>query len=199
MSAQGRISTEREPRDFYPTPLSAFLPLLKFLPRNVPIWEPACGDRRLVLAMVQNDFYADGADIAEGCDFFDDEGPHQCLVTNPPFSLAFDFCKHAAEISEEFFFLLPMGFLASAKRKEWFQANEPSALFVLSERPSFVMVGTCALYSKFGCDYREILPVGSPRPRECKKCGARVKITTTDACDYAWIYWGPRHAGIFHL
>lgn len=105
---------------------------------------------------------AEGADLAGGYDFLNDPFSYPCIVTNPPYSLAYEFTRRAVAHSEETFLLLRLNFLASKKRKDWFQRNEPSALFVLSVRPSFV-------YGR------------------------------TDATDYAWFYWGPRHKGIFHL
>lgn len=148
MSATNR-GTVRNKADFYPTPLSAFEPLLPFLPK-VQIWEPACGDRRLIRAI--NESYdhksfgpiADGADIEGGYDYLTDTATRHCVVTNPPYSLAFEFAKHAVFYSKEVFLLLRLNFLASKKRAYWFRQNEPSALFVLSQRPSFTGTGTDA-------------------------------------------------------
>lgn len=200
MSATGRGAV-REERDFYPTPGSAFAPLLPLLPRGVRIWEPACGDRRLIDAMnAVSELGADGADLAQGYDFLADQVPCDCIVTNPPFSLAFDFCRRAVELSPRVFLLLPLPFLASATRRPWFRANEPSALYVLSERPSFVVSCKCI---RDGCRHRWSLPSGSPAPKQCLVCGHdEITITRTDATDYAWFHWNrtadaPR--GIFHL
>ena len=125
--------------DYYPTPDYSFKPLIKYLPKDIPIWEPACGDKRLIKWMKEENLEADGADLLDSkpYNFLDDFKIYQCIVTNPPFSLAFDFCKHAVNICPEVFFLLRLNFLASKKRKFWFINNTPSALFILSKRPSF--------------------------------------------------------------
>lgn len=173
MSATNRGAVRNE-RDFYATPKAAFIPLMKYLPTGI-IWEPACGDGRLVSWMRDGGFKAEGSDLEPQCDaprldfletskdFPAGSGNYAAIVTNPPFSLAFEFCQHARKLSDETFFLLSLNFLASRKRNAWFKANLVSALFVLSARPSFTANGK------------------------------------TDACDYAWFYWGPRHRGIFHL
>lgn len=161
MSATGRGAVRKE-QDFYPTPLSAFYPLIRFLPRLREIWEPACGDGRLVDAMLHSGLIAGGDDLLNGYDYLKDNSKRATVVTNPPFSLAFEFCQHAVEHAAHVFLLLRLNFLASQKRKPWFVLHEPAALFVLSERPKFVN-------------------------------------GRTDACDYAWFYWGPMNYGIYHL
>lgn len=144
MSATNRGSI-REPYDFYATPHESYKCLEPFIPRDGAIWEPACGDRRIIdwlrhLLGVESD----GGDIQQGYDFLKDLDIHNCILTNPPYSLAFEFCQHAVKHSRQVFLLLRLNFLASKKRREWFKAHEPSALIVLSERPSFTGSGTDA-------------------------------------------------------
>lgn len=141
MSATGRGAVRRD-RDLYMTPRKAFDPMLPFIKDlKCPVWEPACGDGRLVNWMNEYDITADGSDIDRGIDYLSVNDPTYCIVTNPPFSLAFEFCKHAVSHSDHVFLLLRLNFLASRKRFDWFRKHEPSALFVLSERPSFTEDG----------------------------------------------------------
>lgn len=194
MSAQGR-GAKRQEKDFYPTPLKSFIPILPHLPAAVPIWEPACGDRRLINCLRDNGFIADGDDLTDGYDFLQDFRTHDCIVTNPPFSIGFDFVRHAVMNAHEVWMLLPLNFLGSAERKPWFEQNEPT-VFVLSERPSFVMACKCP-----ACGHRWNLPVESMRPAACPKCDApKLKICTSDMCNYAWFAWNcARGKGVFHL
>jgi hypothetical protein len=142
MSATNRGAT-RNQRDFYATPESAFKPLIPYLPKDLSYWEPACGDGRLIRLMREAGLAADGADLEpaiEGfpkIDFLKDETLRDCTITNPPFSLAHEFCDHAIKHSLHTFMLLRLNFLASVKRRDWFKENEPAAIFVLSKRPSF--------------------------------------------------------------
>lgn len=199
MSATNRGSTRNE-RDFYPTPLSAFTPLLPFLNQHKLHWEPACGDGRLIRAMRGAGITADGSDIENHAgetprDFLSDDTTRETIITNPPFSLAFEFCKHARLHSTETWLLLSLNFLASGRRKLWFQANEPAALFVLSSRPSFCRRTTC-----LNCRCSITTDPSTRAPKSCIACGSGLlKHSSNDNCEYAWYYWGTRHSGIKHL
>ena len=127
----------RKPMDFYATPSASFLPLIPFLPTNVFFWEPACGDDRLVKMLMETGRKAGGDDLSNGYDFLKDDSRREFILTNPPFSLAQEFCDHAIKHSREVMMLLRLNFLGSQKRKDWWQKNEPNALFVLSKRPDF--------------------------------------------------------------
>jgi len=146
MSATNR-GARRTANDFYPTPLSAFEPLIPYLRTHNSIWEPACGDKRLINALIKDGIGADGADLSTGVDFLQDKTDRECIVTNPPFSIAKEFADHAISRADHVYMLLRLNFLGSRKRKEWWKANEPGALFVLSERPDFTGGGGDA------CDY----------------------------------------------
>ena len=185
---------DRQGRDFYPTPRKAFAPLIPYLPKTGLIWEPAWGDGRLVQWMRAAGREAAGDDLARGYDFLLDEQKRDCIVTNPPFSLGLQFSQHAVALAAEVFLLLPLSALGGQYRRAWYQAHEPSALFPLAERPAFAMGCRCA------CGHKWMLALESARPKACPSCGAGgVKVSTTDAMEYAWFYWGPRHRGIIHL
>ena len=136
MSATNRGASRRE-ADFYATPLSAFNPLLPYLDKGRFHWECACGDGRLVKAMNDHGIQSAGSDLSTGHDFIETTARADTILTNPPYSIAFEFCQHAVAHADEVFMLLRLNFLASRKRAAWFKANEPSALFVLSARPCF--------------------------------------------------------------
>lgn len=177
MSATNRGAV-RKIRDFYATPITAFAPLIPFLPK-VRTWEPAQGDGRLVRAMAAFGIDAHGSDLfpqdngGEAIDFLKTGGHHwPCIVTNPPFSLAVEFIDHAFAHSDHVFMLLRLNFLGSKKRKAWWAMHEPDAIFVLSSRPKF--------------------------------CKNKKGKWATDACEYGWFYWStgstePLWRGIRHL
>jgi len=224
MSATNR-GTTRDPKDFYATPMSAFEPLLAYLPTDVVFWEPCCGDARLIKRLRAAGRQADGADLfpqpqwaCPPIDYLKDDTPRDFVITNPPFSVAFAMCKHARKYSKEFMFLLRLAFLESEERGDWLVANEPSALFVLRKRPSFVMSITCKNvlpaewvkdpgypnggFSKppVACKHNWLLPIESDRPTVCPKCGGdELAISTSDNAGYAWMYFGTRYKGIFHI
>lgn len=62
------------------------------------------------------------------------------FIANPPYSLAQQFVEKMLDERSPYTIvacLLRLGFLASQKRHDWWQARKPSALRVLSARPSF--------------------------------------------------------------
>ncbi len=136
MSATNR-GAKRNKADFYATPEGAFKPLLAHLPRRVIYWEPAQGDGRLVRWLRESGRRAYGTDLNVGRDFLKSEARRQFIITNPPFSLAREFIDHARALAPEVMMLLRLNFLGAEMRREWWIANEPAAIFVLSQRPKF--------------------------------------------------------------
>jgi hypothetical protein len=221
VSCTGR-GTTRDPKDRYPTPYPSFAPLLPILPRDVVYHDPCAGDGDLVRYLRESGREATGADlypVADGGydatprDYLRDDTIRDFVLTNPPFSVAFEMCQHAERRSVEFMLLLRLSFLESKERAAWLSTHEPDALFVLAERPSFVMSVTCktkvlATPSEYSagkpmsvaCAHNWLLPVESERPRSCPKCGGtKLAISTSDNAGYAWFYFGPRYTGIHHL
>ena len=86
-----RSDFERIPRDFYPTPRAAVLPLVKHLPEYFVFTEPCAGDGRLI-DHLQNagGFCVDAYDIEprrEGIrrkDFTQVVPRGDMVITNPP-------------------------------------------------------------------------------------------------------------------
>lgn len=88
----------RKPRDFYPTPREAVLPLIPFLPTVFSYWEPCAGDFSLCLhldALTESDaLLTEAIDIEPRSDSVDKgdalsrKAPHNtmCIITNPPWS-----------------------------------------------------------------------------------------------------------------
>lgn len=198
MSAAGR-GTERQERDLYKTPKKAFDPLVPYIKAlGCKVWEPACGDRRLINWMKEAGIDAAGVDIADNpeFDYLIDPYRRDCTVTNPPFMFAFEFCKKAVAQSDHVFFLLRLNFLSSMERRDWYRVNEPGALFVLPFRPSFVIGVACRDKE---CGEKWTVSVEDAKPKLCRKCGGGVKITSTDCCEYSWFYFGKAYKGIIHL
>lgn len=85
---------DRNPRDFYPTPIEAVLPLLKYLPEKQRFIEPCAGDGRLVRHLEKYghecvyacDVFPNGEGIEQrDVLFFDNEYPAcDMFITNPP-------------------------------------------------------------------------------------------------------------------
>ncbi len=227
MSCAGR-GTTRDPKDFYSTPRPAFEPLLPHLPFGVhapEFFDPCAGDGRLIAWLRDSGRIAHGLDLypqhqniypALATDYLQDNTPREFVLTNPPFSVAFEMCQHALAHADEFMFLLRLSFLESDTRGDWLAAHEPNGLWVLKKRPSFVMSVTCKTeeyhHREFDsserakpftvCKHNWLLPIESPRPKVCPKCGGdKLAISTSDNSGYAWFYWGQRESlhGIHHI
>jgi len=114
------------------------------------------------------------------------------VVMNPPYKLALRFAQVSIEVvkktSGSVHALLRLGFLASAKRRDFWQHN-PADVLVLSRRPSFCHVFTCKT-----CDAKRTRP-RSVASMRCPKCRKKMGLTTTDAADYGWFSWGPGPRG----
>jgi len=199
--------------------------MLLHLPRSSQFWEPCAGDGRLVEMLCNSGRNAYGSDLypqstdgklylPQPVDYLKDNAQRDFVVTNPPFSVAFEMCQHAMTHSSEFMFLLRLSFLESEERGPWLEQHEPAGLWVLKKRPSFVMSITCKsvptaeemdrlnIALPIECRHNWLLPIESDRPKVCPKCGGKtLSISTSDNSGYAWFYWGPRAelSGIHHI
>ncbi len=106
---------QRKESDFYETPYTMTRQFLATgeLDASKDIIEPACGHGAIVKVLKEYKFKnIKHYDILEGIDFLGEKKHYSQLITNPPFSLAFQFIQKAKEvIDEEFALLLPLSYL----------------------------------------------------------------------------------------
>jgi hypothetical protein len=116
----------RKERDLYETPEWVTRAVLPQLPAASMIWEPACGNSRMVDVLKgAADVYA--SDICFGSDFLKTrELPCAVggIVTNPPYDQATEFCEHALRLIEPVY-----GFVAMLLRTDFDHAKSRSHLF----------------------------------------------------------------------
>lgn len=170
MSATNR-GAERVPKDFYPTPEDAVEVMLQLFEFKRCTWflEPCRGDGKIYDRVpVENKIWAE---LQEGIDYltFDDLflPKNSIIITNPPFSLALEFLTKSLKEAGTVCYLLPLNFLGSKKRYEFWLENPPTQLFPLSKRPSFTGKGTDACdYAWFVWDYQDLCvhPKGTIMP-----------------------------------
>jgi hypothetical protein len=100
------------------------------------------------------------------------------VITNPPFSLAFEFVKQALEHAPVVVLLLRINWLGSQDRRDWLKAHRP-AVHVLPNRPDFTGEGGDAteyawLIWGLGWPEVDILELTAPAIRtvrtECSRC-----------------------------
>ncbi len=122
-------------------------------------------------------------------------GRADLVITNPPYNVAMDFAKRFVPWTKEgstLALLLRLNWLGSEDRADWIRANTP-ATNVLPKRPPFVASITCEKKRDRAapCSFHVTQEVEALRPKKCPACGAGVKVTTTDATEYAWMVWEP--------
>lgn len=66
------------------------------------------------------------------------DAPFNWIITNPPFSLAEEFIRHAAKIGKPFAMLLKSQYWHAAKRAQLFREIPPSYVLPLTWRPDFL-------------------------------------------------------------
>lgn len=154
MSAKNR-GTVVAPHEFYPTPRKTVESLIRELDlsdlsKDNKFGDPCAGDSAIIVPFVKSGITEprqwEWAEIREGKDYLKDglTGRVDCIITNPPFSLATQFIDRSLEEAGFVAYLLRLNFWGSRKRKDWWQGKEPTHQFTLSERPSFTGKGTDA-------------------------------------------------------
>ena len=126
--------------DFYPTQLWAVLGLLDELHLPGPVWECACGDGEMAMALKLRglDYFA--SDLVDrgygtsGVDFMTSEpdAPFGTVFTNPPFKDAEAFVRRARSFrGVAVCMFLPLSFLQGAGRASGLWADDPPDLVLV--------------------------------------------------------------------
>lgn len=139
----------RREHDFYPTPPVAPLALLPFISRwPRPVWNPCCGTGAISKILESCGYAVHSADLVDRGygsvqDFFSVKSPvHNSIITNPPFSLAGEFIRHAYEIGvRQMALLLKSNFFSSKKSLAVFETWRPSIIAPLTWRLDFTGAG----------------------------------------------------------
>ncbi len=117
---------QRKKSDFYETPYSITQQLLDFLqlPLQYTILEPACGNYAISKVLNQNKYKTITKDIKYNQNFLNETGYYDIIITNPPYSLAFEFIQKAKTLTNYFCFLLPLAYLHGKKRYDYIYTDE---------------------------------------------------------------------------
>ena len=108
---------QRKKSDFYETPYSMTSHLLEVedFNKSLTVCEPACGDGAIVKILEKKWDNVVAYDIEKN--FLWETKNYDYIITNPPFSLAYEFVQKAKQIAtEKFAFLLPLSYLHGKKR-----------------------------------------------------------------------------------
>jgi hypothetical protein len=111
------VSGKRKKSDFYETPYSITRHLLNVedFDYNLIICEPACGDGAIVKVLREKTNNTIFYDIEKN--FLTEIEQYDYIITNPPFSIAYEFIQKAKIVAKKkFAFLLPLSYLHGKKR-----------------------------------------------------------------------------------
>jgi hypothetical protein len=124
------------------TPAYAIDPLLPYLIRFDTLWEPAAGEGLMVDALLDcifKNFTVIGSDLIDGRNFFEYEPDKwDCLVTNPPYSIKYQWLERCFALGKPFALLMPVEMLGSKTAQELFEVNGIE-IMLLNRRVNFKM------------------------------------------------------------
>lgn len=129
---------QRKKSDFYETPYSITQQFLDREKLSGSILEPASGLGAIAKILRKNNYEITEKDLSLGDDFLKENDKFDTIITNPPFSLAFEFIQKAKEVSNYFAFLLPLSYLHGKKRFDYIYSdhNFPlSRIYVFTRYP----------------------------------------------------------------
>lgn len=94
--------------------------LVKYIPKTMTIWEPACGNGNLVRGFKNRGYRVFASDVVQGQDFLNSLPwipDWDCIVTNPPFSIKEKFLGRCYNLGKPFALLMPISTFDSVERR----------------------------------------------------------------------------------
>ena len=122
------------------TPEYAIKPLLKYLPKNIVIWECTdYGQSNITKILKENGYKVISTHTHTQFDFLKDQPNFEfdVIITNPPYSQKDKFLEKCYEYNKPFALLLPITALEGIKRGNMFRKNGLE-LIVLDKRVEFM-------------------------------------------------------------
>ncbi len=144
-----RATARERGAELYATGYEALAVLLQAEGRRLPkrLWEPACGTGALVLPLRNrgykviatdlHDWQCPDAETGQEWDILIADPPKERfdgIITNPPFSLAFEAANAMIRMSPYVALFLPLTFLESNQRNGWFTKVGLSRMHIISDR-----------------------------------------------------------------
>lgn len=121
------------------TPFYALDPLIQYLPTNCALWESAAGECQIVTKLRQSGFDVVATDILTGQNFFEsDPADWGCQITNPPYSIKYDWLKRSYQLAKPFALLMPLETMGAAKGQRLFE-HYGIEIILLDKRINFKM------------------------------------------------------------
>jgi hypothetical protein len=132
-------SAKSESYDRCQTPAYALAPLLPYLRPSWRIWEPASGEGYLADAIEDAGHTVTRSDLLTGTNFFTAEPPaYDVLITNPPYSVKYEWIERCYELGRPWALLMPVETLSAAKGIRLFERHGVEVT-ILEPRINFKM------------------------------------------------------------
>ena len=130
---------KKEKNDELYTPEYAIFPLLKYLPKNIKIWECTDYGESNITKVLKDNGYEVISTHKKDFDFLNDETDFEfdMIITNPPYSLKDEFIKKCYEYNKPFALLLPLTSLEGINRGKMYRENGIE-LLVFDRRCNFI-------------------------------------------------------------
>jgi hypothetical protein len=137
----GRTPLRDRGNDLYETPPCATLAPLRAEKQPTRIWEPACGPGAIVSILRAHGYDVLASDLVDYGDptcfyqrdfLLEHKLPKgcECILTNPPLSLAEEFVEHALELCPRVIMLLGRAFLESERRSHILETGKLARVHV---------------------------------------------------------------------
>lgn len=114
---------KNEKNDELYTPEYAIIPLLKYLPKNITIWECTDYGKSNITKVLKENGYKVITTYKNEFNFLQDKPNFKfdMIITNPPYSLKDDFIKKCYEYNKPFALLLPITSLEGVERGNYWR------------------------------------------------------------------------------
>lgn len=123
--------------DIY-TPEYAVIPILKYLPKDITIWE-CCdyGESKITKVLRDNGYKVITSGKEENFFKYEPNEQYDLIITNPPYSLKDDFLERCYKLNKPFMLLLPLTSLEGIRRGKMFREHGIE-LIVFDKRIDFL-------------------------------------------------------------
>lgn len=143
-----KVEGKRQENDFYPTPNYVTEALLNNYRFDGAIWECACGDGRMSEVLKRYGYRVMSTDLVDrgyydrqfgAVDFLLETMRADNIVTNPPFSLSYQFIEQGLRLADKCLaLLLPVRYLTGKTRAGLYQKFPPRKVIIIPNKVDFV-------------------------------------------------------------
>tara|TARA_R110000796_G_scaffold199036_2_gene315303 strand:- start:2250 stop:2774 length:525 start_codon:yes stop_codon:yes gene_type:complete len=147
---------KRVVNDWYVEPAFCVDALMDSVSFDGDIHDPCCGQGNI--PKITGGTGSDLVDRSEGrypvVDFLKDKTKRENIITNPPYRITVNIVTHALKhVQNKIAVIVPLGFLASLKRFDFFRYTPVDEVLIMSHRPSMPPGGTPIKLGKGSTDY----------------------------------------------